>query len=318
MWKWILPLAIVAGVTLCWCCTASTPAPVNPDTTPVHVVEKEDWGSDDDTSEETGYEGEAYEEEGEGAEEESYYEDAPAPAPRPVSAQGYGEAGYGRGFGRMSSRTASAKPRITPRASPQPVGSSDPLAGLEEATPPLEDRSSPLSLVDQVLESLDLGNLAFNTPEVMGYSETREVELLLSTKESPEELASALPDGPSGTAEGIRVAPEMEAALVGSGFSIEAVTPVRQAVSTLQRTRWAWTIKPKDKGAQTLHLTLSARIKVEGKDTPYVVQTFSREIKVEVTIWGTILDFFSKNWQWLWSTLLFPLALWWWKRRRRE
>jgi hypothetical protein len=194
------------------------------------------------------------------------------------------------------------------------AAASDPLAGLDEE--PVE-AADPLSLVDQTLERLATGNMAFNTPEVMGYTETRTVELLLSTQESPEALAEALADGPSGTAEGVRVAPEMEASLVGSGFIIEAVTPTRQAVSNLQRTRWAWEVTPKDKGKQNLHLTVSARISVDGKDTPYVVRTFSRNIQVEVSFWGTVLDLLSKHGQWLWSTLIVPLFLWFWKRRKK-
>jgi hypothetical protein len=308
--RWILVLSLLAGVALCWCCTSA--APVHPK--PVTVTEKdldEDEGAEGAEGEERVIVEESSiiilddddEEEGEGS--------------------GYGEGtGFGQGSGRVEARRRRAS-RVRSGSA-----SADPLVGLDErraaagdgdgeAPPPVEEPESPLSLVDRVLEKLDLGNLAFNTPEVMGYSETRTVELLLSTEESPQELAEALPDGPSGTAEGVRVAPEMEAALVGSGFTIEAVTPVRQAVSTLQRTRWAWTITPKDKGSQSLHLTLAARIKVEGKDTPYVVRTFSREIQVEVSLWGTILDLLSKNWQWLWSTLVVPLALWWWKRRRK-
>lgn len=181
------------------------------------------------------------------------------------------------------------------------------------------EETSPLAEVDRVLESLDLGNLAFNSPELMGVGEVYQVELLLSPVESESVLASAVSgDGPVETVSGIRVAPEMEASLIGSGFDIKAVTPARQAVSRLNKTRWAWDVSPKEKGKHNLHLTLSARIRVDGKDTPYVVRTFSKTIKVEVSFWGTVVAWLENNLEWVWTTLIVPLGLWLWGRWRKR
>lgn len=212
--------------------------------------------------------------------------------------------GFGSGQGRLSGDGAE---EVT-------IDQSDEV----ELEPKVE---SPLSLVDKLLKRLDLGNLAFNTPAAMKLGDTAEVALLLSVKEEVEVLKATLAaksGDPVETAEGVRVAPEMEASLVGPGFSIEAVTPVKQAVSTLQPTRWAWSVTPTKDGTQKLHLTLSARIKVEGKDTPYVVQTFSREIEVKVELTDVALGLLKEHGEWLWTGVLVPVGLWLWNRRKKK
>ena len=240
------------------------------------------------------------------AEESSFdAEGAPAPEAAPIPVEG----GSGVGLARKSARRA----RVV-----MPPAAGDGDQALEESESS-EPENSPLSVVDQILERLDLGNIAFNTPDIMGLDEVYQVELLLSPSEDSASLAESITgDGPVETVEGVRVAPEMEATLVGAGFEIKAATPARQAVGRLQRTRWAWDVSPKSKGSKNLHLTLSARILVEGKDTPYVVKTFSRTIKVEVSFWGSVLAFLGNNWQWLWTTLIVPLVMWLWKRKKAQ
>jgi len=194
------------------------------------------------------------------------------------------------------------------------IGSEDPMIG-EAAEPPEADS---LSLVDRALAKLTLGNIAFNTPEKMLLGSVETVELLLSVKESAAQLTDAVAWRPVETAEGIRVAPEMEATLVGHGFRIEATTPARQAVSSLARVRWAWTISPIKAGSQGLDLSLNARIQVEGKDSPFVVRTFSKKILVEVSVTDQVFGLIKAHGAWLWTTVLLPLGVWFWKRRKAK
>lgn len=182
----------------------------------------------------------------------------------------------------------------------------------------IEEPGGILSLVDHVLSKLALGNIAFNTPKSMGINDTETVELLLSTKETTKQLAAAVEGRPVETAEGVRVAPEMEADLKGQGFKIEAVTPQKQVVSNLQRTRWAWTVTAIKDGKQKLDLSLSARVQVEGKDSPFVVKTFSKTIEVQVDLLGKVIALVKEHGQWLWTTILVPLAVWWRSRRKKK
>ena len=245
----------------------------------------------------------------------------PSPTAAPTTAApaegAEGSEGYGQGYG-----SAPLPPPRARRSARRPA--SDPLAGLED--PPagdgdgsvvIEEPGGILSLVDHVLSKLAVGNIAFNTPERMGIQETETVELLLSTKESTEQLAAEVKGRPVATAEGVRVAPEMEADLKGQGFKIEAVTPSKQVVSNLQRTRWAWTVTAIKDGKQNLDLSLSARIQVQGKDSPFVVKTFTKTIEVQVDIWGKIVALMKEHGQWLWTTVLVPAWLWWRNRKKK-
>jgi len=71
---------------------------------------------------------------------------------------------------------------------------------------------------------------------------------------------------------------------------------------------------PTKSGEQSLELTVSALIDVAGKDTPIVVQTYEKKIFVEISTTQHARDFLSKNWQWLWATVLVPVAALIWKR----
>lgn len=216
----------------------------------------------------------------------------------------YSSAGYGS-VGTPVKRRSSPK-----EATPRPTSASEPMKVVIEEPPPA-------SWVDTVIDSLRVGDIAFSTPESVRLNETTSVVLLLSLQKHAESLARVL-EGRVETAEGIKISPEMEAVLVGDGFKITPVTPTKQVVGSFNTTRWEWKITPNTKGNQELHLSLNARVQVEGKDSPYVVQTFTKRILVEVTLADTFRTFLKENWQWLWTTILLPLLIWYFKLRRKR
>jgi hypothetical protein len=69
---------------------------------------------------------------------------------------------------------------------------------------------------------------------------------------------------------------------------------------------------------QTLQLTLYAHLNVDDVDAPFVVATFRRTLKVKVTSYQRTLRFVSSNWQWLWATLLAPVAAGLWRKHGRN
>jgi hypothetical protein len=110
----------------------------------------------------------------------------------------------------------------------------------------------------------------------------------------------------------------MEAQLTGDGFAFIAQTPEIQAISHRIPTTWKWQVIPLRTGNLSLHLSLLARITVEGRETPYVIRTFERNIKVNVTMSRRISDFIRDNWKWAWSALLIPIGGYFWKRLRNK
>jgi hypothetical protein len=87
-------------------------------------------------------------------------------------------------------------------------------------------------------------------------------------------------------------------------------------VSKSEFTKWEWEVKPQAQGRQKLHLTLSVLIVIDGTSTHRTIRTFERDIEVEVTRRQWIAAFLEKNWQWLWTAALVPIAGWLWSRRK--
>lgn len=171
--------------------------------------------------------------------------------------------------------------------------------------------------VDEILEGMDLGAIAFNTPESINIEDSAQIQLILSFKESMEELKNEIAE--EGKKEGAQIiaTERMEARLSGDKFQILAITPELQAVSATEKTEWKWEIHPKEKGQHKLHLTLTALVKIDGQSTPRAIKTYSKIIHVNVTAVQKVGIFFQNNWQWLWATLLVPVG-WVWKRRKNQ
>lgn len=175
-----------------------------------------------------------------------------------------------------------------------------------------------LGFIDEIIEKLEFGNIAFNTPSTLSLGDSEVIQLLLSQQLSIEELQQKI--RAKGKTEGhrIRVSNKMEARLSGSGFKIEAILPEVQAVAASNNTEWKWKIEATKGGNQELHLTLSALLYLDDQPTPYVIRTFERTINVRVTLLRRISSFVAGNWQWLWTAVLIPVAGWIIHKRKRR
>jgi hypothetical protein len=168
------------------------------------------------------------------------------------------------------------------------------------------DEGSPS--IDDVLEDLDLVNVAFNAPRTMHLNDPVVIQLLLSGGQTIEQLQEELTALGEQEGEQIRASDAMEAQLTGAGFDIAPVTPAIQLVSNEAVTEWKWEVQPTKTGERRLHLALSALIDLDGKDRTYTVRTFERTLDVNVTFGERLETFASDNWQWLWTALLIPIV----------
>lgn len=171
--------------------------------------------------------------------------------------------------------------------------------------------------IDRIIEGLPQANLAFNAPSTLRLEEPAVIQVLLSGRRSIRRLQEQLTA--FGRREGARIkaSDAMEANLAGTGFRIEAITPAAQPVSGAGATEWKWEVEPTKTGTRRLHLTLSAILDLEGKESLYTVRTFERKLEVHVPLRERLSGFVGRNWQWLWTALLLPVGGWMLSRRRR-
>ncbi len=197
-------------------------------------------------------------------------------------------------------------PTANPPPAPQPQPQPQPTAPL-----PLRDQ------VDVEVERLRRGNIAFNAPTTLGLGSSAEVQLVLSARDSIRELKKRITEIGEIRGATVKFSPKMDAHLTGIHFKIEPITPETQAVGGQEATEWRWEVEPTETGSHSLHLTLSAYIRLSGESTTYTVRTFESTMKVRVTWFGRVSGFMSSNWQWLWAVIVAPLAAWAYRLRKR-
>jgi hypothetical protein len=175
----------------------------------------------------------------------------------------------------------------------------------------------PPKSIDEVLNAMDWGNIAFNAPTAMNLKDTARIQLLLSLNQSIDTLRREITN--TGVKEGarIRVSDVMVAHLTSPTLQVTAITPEQQAISSSGETEWGWAVKATTRGSQYLYLTLTAQFQLDGMAAPKTIKTFDKTIQVQVTWKQSIASFVGKNWQWLWAVLFVPLAGWLWKRKSR-
>ncbi len=170
--------------------------------------------------------------------------------------------------------------------------------------------------VDDAVKNMDKANIAFNMPMKMNVGDVRNIRLLLSYKDTLEQLESEIKKAESTFSETIQVSSRMEAKLIGNNFVVTSISPEIQAITKEQKTEWLWAVQPKKEGAHIIYLTLTAFISIKGEQTPRMIKTFEKKVVVEVTFTQKAKNIISSNWQWFWAAMLVPVGGWLWNRKK--
>lgn len=166
---------------------------------------------------------------------------------------------------------------------------------------------------------LGWGTVGFAAPENMMLGKLEEVTLKISRSMPIAALKDVLQSQFNDSTDivimqsDVRLSNRMQAILTGASFSITQITPDIQAVSPEHATTWSWQIEANKTGEQKIFLTLVALIDVEGKDTAHAVETFRKEVRVNVTAGYQLRAFAGDNWQWLWAVIVAPAGLAFWR-----
>ncbi len=202
------------------------------------------------------------------------------------------------------------------------MAQSEELSGVPTVS---EFKDDFISRWNESVDAVKTANIAFNVPDsVMGLHETVVMDLLLDMKKTEAQLGEALQQRENTdsilTYSGIEVSDVLEARLIGSetAFRITPVTPERQSLNKQGTTEWRWEVEALQEGSHRLHLTLNAIVTLDGDKETRSIRTFNQEIFVQVSLMSKIAGFIGKNWQWLWTVILVPVASWLWNKRKNK
>lgn len=206
--------------------------------------------------------------------------------------------------------------RLSPIAPARLPGTDAP--SLPPVTAEHPNRSvDPYAAIDRLLAKLDRANIEFDVPRYIDLDDSRRVHLVLGIAAPAADRTDMITPEDGIDARSIRVAERMEARLSGSNFTVAAIFPEVQPVLHNGTTQWTWEISPRQAGPQHLHLSLSARISVDGISTQKAIRSFNKIVEVELTPRMQLIFFLKHNWHWLWAALLLPVTGWLLLRWRR-
>ena len=221
----------------------------------------------------------------------------------------------GAGGATVGGQTTDERPRPSSAAGPEQTTTQP------TTVPEQPDTQHVKRLGQEFARQLEPANLAFSTPSKLRMGEHRLVELRVSTQTSIDKLKSELAAAGAHAGVQIKASDRMEATLTGGAFKIQDITEERQQVVGPRATDWKWEIEPTRAGRLSLHLALTALIKINGRSTTYGVRTFDRNLTVQsvpVPVTKQLTKFLQDNWGWIAGILTLLGAAFGWSRRSRR
>jgi hypothetical protein len=173
-------------------------------------------------------------------------------------------------------------------------------------------------LIEQSVDNLTKGNLAYNTPEKMKSGQTARVTARIgSEKITIQTLKAGMPTD-QGTKTETAVTPvstKMRMTLKSADFTITPLSSEEQIVAGDIPTEWEWDIAPKHSGKLRLHMAAVVELNKLSRD----FTTVDRDITVQVDPVDVTEKFVKNNSVWILGTLGTAIAAgWaWWKRRKK-
>lgn len=165
---------------------------------------------------------------------------------------------------------------------------------------------------------LEKADTAFTVPETIKLDKSLEASLVIDlSKEADKFLVD--PQGKNKKGEKIEIARVVVVKILAPDFEvIEVIKDGRQVLDLSGPTQWRWTLTPKKLGEFKVNVTVSAVIEIGNDRAERLVKVFNHEVTVFVTPTDAAKYFFTKNWQWLWSTLVLPFGIWFWNSNRKK
>lgn len=228
----------------------------------------------------------------------------PAPAAAPTQESGEHE-GHGMRIPDSGGETPASSAKLTRS---RPVTVAAPVYTAEQG-------------MDDVVNQLQLANMAFTMPEKANIEEKIRAELVIDFNKAGEELAAELRNSGQVSTSSVLVTKIITARLgaAADAFAVRTVGDTqRQALSTVAPTRWIWELTPLKAGSHSVDLTITAEVTVDGVKESRQIDTFHQQVAIEVTSTQQFMSWLKANWQWSWGVVVPPLLGWLWARRKTK
>jgi hypothetical protein len=165
---------------------------------------------------------------------------------------------------------------------------------------------------------LEKADTVFIVPETIKLDKSMEASLVIDlSKDAAKFLVN--PTGSNVKGEKIEISRVVVTKILAPDFDVIEVTKDgRQLLNLTGPTEWRWTLTPNKIGEYKVNVTVSAVIEIGNDRAERLIKVFNHEVTVFVTPTDAAKYFFSKNWQWLWSTLVLPFGIWIWRDRSKK
>jgi len=213
---------------------------------------------------------------------------------------------------------AGPKAKRGPAAAADPVMVSATAPNPEAAATARVGSAMPAPKPGPVSSQLTTASMAFNVIDKANIEDVIKVQLLINPVKAVEDLKKELTVAGKTTTAQVKISKIVIASLAAPSFKITKITPEQQILIENGTTEWLWKLEPTEVGNHEIEVTITAVIKIDGDSTTHHIRTYDHTIKVEITPKQLVDGWFKAHWEWLFSTLLFPLGIWFYARYRKK
>ncbi|WP_449438230.1 hypothetical protein [Pedobacter steynii] len=175
----------------------------------------------------------------------------------------------------------------------------------------------------QQVDRLPIGKIVFSVPDTMQVGKNYQAISSITASLADSILFMNIDTNinqPKGK-QMIKVSPRMVIRLIdpsGENFIVQALTSEEQIISSRSNTIWRWNLKPVNDGANMLMLNVSVILNDQDGSGRKDMTVYEKTINVEASYARSVSTFFSGNWQWILSSIFFPLIIFWYREGKKK